>query len=51
MVAWYINDTKLSRMGPVVNNKIIEYPKKHFEELEIIRGEKHIYIGMNITIR
>ena len=38
-------------MGPVVNEKIIEYMNKVFGELTVTRGKKQKFIGTNTTIQ
>ena len=49
-IVWYVDDNKISHEDPEVVTKVIELMKKHFGNLTITRGNKHRFLGMNITI-
>ena len=49
-VVWYVDDNKVSHKDPRVVDEIIELMKGHFGELTVTRGNKHRFLGMNITI-
>ena len=47
---WYVDDNKVSHTDPEVVTGVIELMKTHFGELTVTRGNKHVCLGMNITI-
>ena len=49
-VVWYVDDNKISHEEPKVVTEVIDLMKKHFGDLTITRGNKHRFLGMNITI-
>ena len=49
-IIWYVDDNKISHDDPEVVTEVIELMKKHFGDLTITRGNKHRFLGMNITI-
>mmetsp|Transcript_6126 Transcript_6126/g.8912 ORF Transcript_6126/g.8912 Transcript_6126/m.8912 type:complete len:317 (-) Transcript_6126:68-1018(-) len=49
-IAWYVDDTKLSHVGPEVVTNILDTVKEHFGERVINRGNKHDLLGMKIEI-
>ena len=49
-IIWYVDDNKISHDDPEVVTEIIDLMKKHFGDLTITRGNKHRFLGMNITI-
>ena len=49
-VVWYVDDNKVSHVDPLVVTDVINLMKSHFGELTITRGNKHRFLGMNITI-
>ncbi len=49
-VVWYVDDNKISHEDPAVVTQIIELMGKHFGKLTITRGNKHRFLGMNLTV-
>ena len=49
-MVWYVDDNKISHEEPKVVTEVIDLMKKHFGDLTITRGNKHRFLGMNITI-
>ena len=47
-IGWYVDGNKLSHRNLEVISDIINKPKKHFGELSVVRGNKHILLGINI---
>ena len=47
---WYAGDNKISYENPEVVTEVIDLMKKHFGNLIVKRGNKHRFLGMNITI-
>ena len=50
MIVWYVDDNKVSHKDPKVVTKVIELMKVHFGDLTVTRGNKHRFLGMNITV-
>jgi Reverse transcriptase (RNA-dependent DNA polymerase) len=48
-VAWYVNDTKISHTDPNIVSDIISSIEKHFGEMTKTRGNKHTFLGMDVT--
>ena len=49
-IVWYVDDNKVSHKDPKVVTKVIELMKVHFGNLTVTRGNKHRFLGMNITV-
>ena len=49
-IVWYVDDNKVSHEDPVVVSNIIKLMNEHFGELTVTRGNKHRFLGMNITL-
>ena len=49
-VVWYVDDNKVSHVDPDVVTSVLEMMKKHFGNITVTRGNKHRFLGMNITI-
>ena len=49
-IVWYVDDNKISHEDPEVVTDTIDLMKKHFGDLTVTRGNKHRFLGMNITI-
>ena len=49
-IVWYVDDNKVSHDDPEVVTEVIELMKGHFGDLTVTRGNKHRFLGMNITI-
>ena len=45
-----IDDNKISHEDPNVVTEVIELMKSHFGDLTVTRGNKHRFLGMNITL-
>ena len=50
LVVWYVDDNKVSHKDPKNVTKVIDLTKEHFGYLKVTRGNKHRFLGMNITI-
>lgn len=47
-IAWFVDDNKISHVDPkVVDWLITEIEKKH-EKMTVCRGNKHVFLGMDI---
>ena len=40
----------VSHKDPQVVTRVMNLMKKHFRELKVVRGNKHLFLGMNIEI-
>ena len=49
-VVLYVDDNKISHKDSAVVSDIIGIMKKYFGNITVIRGSKHRFLGMNITI-
>ena len=49
-IIWYVEDNKISHEDPMVVSNVIKLVKEHFGELTVTRGNKHRFLGMNITV-
>lgn len=49
-IVWYVDDVKISHMDQTVLDDITTKMQEHFGPMEIIKGNEHSYLGMNITI-
>ena len=47
---WCVDDNKVSHVDPQVVTEVINLMKTHFGDLTITRGNKHRFLGMNITM-
>jgi len=47
-IAWYVDDNKISHVNPTVVTQIIEAIEQHFGKMTIVRGTKHIFLGIDI---
>ena len=50
-IAWYVDDNKISHMSPSVVTAIIKIIEKRFGKLEVSRGRKHNFLGMDIEFK
>jgi len=50
-ICWYVDDLKLSHRDPEEVTKMIKLLEKHFGEMNVERGSKHTYLGMNFEIK
>ena len=48
-IVWYVDDNKVSHKDPEVVTEVIDLMKSHFGDLTVTRGNKHRFLGMNIT--
>ena len=46
-----MGDNKASHEDPAVLYNLIETIRQHFGEIKVTRGNKHMFLGMNITMR
>ena len=49
-IVWYFDNNKVSYKDPKVVDEVIELTKTHFGDLTVTRGNKHRFLGMNLTI-
>ena len=49
-IAWYVDYNKLSHFLDTVVTDILEKIKAHFGYLTIPRGNKHSFLGVDITM-
>ena len=49
-IVWYVDDNKISHEDPNLVTEVIELMKTHFGDLTVTRGNKHRFLGMNITL-
>jgi len=50
-VCWYVDDVKISHADPAEVSKIIQLLEEEFGVMNVSRGNKHTYLGMNIEIK
>jgi len=50
-ICWYVDDLKLSHKDPEEVTKMIKLLEKHFGEMNVERGSKHTFLGMNFEIK
>ena len=50
-VCWYVDDNKISHRDPKVADQIIYELEKRFGKMTVTRGNKHNFVGMDITFR
>ena len=48
-IVWYVDDVKVSHVDPKVVTKIIEEIEESFGDVSAVRGDKHTFLGMNMT--
>jgi hypothetical protein len=48
MVAWYVDDAKISHEDPEVVTMIINKLEEQFGKMTVTRGSEHVFLGMNI---
>ena len=49
-IVWYVDNNKVPHKDIKVLDDGIELMKTHFGDLTVTRGNKHRFLGMNITI-
>ena len=49
-IVWYVDDVKVSHMEQSVLDDITDMMQEHFGKMDIVKGDEHSYLGMNITI-
>ena len=49
-IVFYVDDNKVSHKDPKVVTEILEKMSEYFGELTISRGDKHDFLGINITL-
>ena len=50
-VGWYVDDVKMSHMDDDELTKLIELLEEKFGKMNVTRGNKHIYLGLEIELR
>ena len=50
-IVFYVDDNKISHKDPNVVTQVIQEIEAYFGKLKVNRGNKHDYLGMNITFR
>ena len=50
-IGWYVDDVKMSHMEDKVLTELIEILEEKFGKMNVTRGNKHIYLGLEIEIR
>ena len=50
MIAWYVDDNKISHRDPLVVTNILNLIESKFGKLTITRGKKYEYLGMDIKL-
>ena len=50
-VGWYVDDVKMSHKDEQVLTDLIEALEEKFGKMNVTRGNKHIYLGLEIEIR
>ena len=48
-IAWYVDDTKISHADHNVVSMIIDKLEERFDKMTVTRGDKHVFLGMNIA--
>ena len=48
-IAWHVDDNKISHVDPGVVSSVIKQIEKKFGKMRVTRGNKHVFLGMNIT--
>jgi hypothetical protein len=51
MIAWYVNDTKISHVDPNVVTEVINQIEEQFGTMTVNRGSEHVFLGMRICYR
>ena len=49
-IVWYVDDVKVSHICQKVLGKVTNKMQDHFGPMDITKGNKHSYLGMNINI-
>jgi len=49
-VAWYVDDNKDSHIDPKVIDELLKIIQRHFDDIKVMRGKKHKFLGMNIEV-
>ena len=50
-ICWYMDDLKVSHADPAEVNKIINELEDEFGTMNVNYGEKHTYLGMDLTVK
>ena len=48
-ITWHVDDNKISHVDPDVASSVIKQIEKKFGKMRVTRGNKHFFLGMNIT--
>lgn len=44
-IGWYVDDTKISHINPMVVTMIINKHESKFGKMIVVRGDKHVFKG------
>jgi hypothetical protein len=47
-ICWYVDDNKISHVDAKVVDWVIEEIEKKFGKMTVMRGKKHVFVGINI---
>jgi len=47
-VVWYMDDNKILHVDPQIVSQIVDAIEQHFGKMTMVRGKKHIFLGMEI---
>jgi len=48
-IVWYVDNNKISHVSPEVVTNIIEAIVVRFGKMTVVRGKRHVFLGMNIV--
>ena len=48
-IVWYVDDVKVSHVSQQVLDSITYKMQQHFGPMEIVKGDEHSYLGMNLV--
>ena len=50
-IVWYVDSNIISHFSPYVVSSIIKIIEKKFGKLEVTRGDKHNFLGMDVNFK
>jgi hypothetical protein len=51
MIAWYVDNTKISHVNPSVVTDVIVKIEERFGKMTVTRGKQHVFLGMDIHFK
>jgi len=48
MIAWHVDDMKISHEDPTMVSSIIKLIESQFGKMTVVRGKEHVFLGMSI---